>query len=151
MQKAVTPIRLPERNNKSIFSSMRAAHVGLRTTDYEGIIEWYTQKLDFRLITKFSNGDLKMAFLAPANDDYFWIEILSGGIAGTHQDLTLPIISGFQHFCLDVDNVDATLAELRTREVKVVREPFDVPVIGKRCGFISDPYGNIIELAQNIL
>jgi lactoylglutathione lyase len=150
METPITPLQLPERNTNSIFSSFRAGHVGLRTTDYEGLIQWYTEKLDFRLLKKFSNGDLKMAFLAPANDDNFWIEILSGGIADTAQDPSLPIISGFQHLCIDVDSVDHVLAELKIRGVKVAREPFNVPVIGKRCGFVADLCGNIIELAENI-
>jgi lactoylglutathione lyase len=145
-----TSIQLPEKNDKSIFSNMRAAHVGLRTTDYEGLIAWYIEKLEFRLIKKFSAGDLKLAFLAPANDDNFWIEILSGGVVDTHQEPTLPIISGFQHFCLDVKSVDETLSELRKRDVKVAREPFNVPAIAKRCGFISDPQGNVIEFTESI-
>jgi len=150
METQITPIQLPEKNSKSIFISMRAAHVGLRATDYEGLIKWYTEKLEFRIIRKFNVGELKMAFLAPANDDNFWVEVLSGGITGYHRNPTQPIISGFQHFCIDVDSVDQTLAELRKREVQVMREPFNVPIIGKRCGFISDPYGNVIEFTENI-
>jgi lactoylglutathione lyase len=57
---------------------------------------------------------------------------------------------GFQHLCLEVDDVEETLAALREKGVQVVREPFDVSAIGKRCGFITDLHGNVIEFAANI-
>jgi len=124
--------------------------MGLRTTDYEASIAWYIEKLGFRLLKKWTAGELKMAFLAPANDDSFWIELLNGGIGETKQDPSQPIISGYQHLCIAVAHVDETLAEMRERGVNVIREPFDVPAIGKRCGFIVDLFGNVIEFAEDI-
>ncbi|WP_324677907.1 VOC family protein [Hymenobacter sp. GOD-10R] len=143
-------IEMPEKKAQGINGKMRAAHIGLRTTDYEGTIQWYTEKLGFRTLKKWTVGDLQLAFLAPANDDNFWIEVLSSATASTQQDLSQSIISGFQHFCLEVENVEETLAVLRDRGVKVLREPFDVPLIGKRCGFVADLHGNVIEFAANI-
>jgi lactoylglutathione lyase len=66
---------------QGINGKMRGAHVGLRTTDFEGTINWYAETLGFRILKKWMVGELQLAFLAPANDDNFWIEILSGGIA----------------------------------------------------------------------
>jgi len=128
---------------------MRAAHVGIRTTDYNGLINWYIKKLDFRLVHKFNAGELLLAFLAPANHDHFFIEIYGSN----EPDKKVPEAgtSGFQHLCIEVDNVDNTLAELRSRGVNVVREPFNVPAIAKRCGFIADLYGNTIELIENLV
>lgn len=145
-----TLIEMPAKNAHGINGTMKAGHVGLRTTDYEGTIRWYTEKLGFRTLKKYAVGELHMAFLAPANDDNFWLEVLSGGATGTAHDSSQPIVSGFQHFCLAVEDVDETLAALRERGVTVSREPFNVPVIGKRCGFITDLYGNVIELMGNI-
>jgi lactoylglutathione lyase len=143
-------ITMPEKNTEGINGKMRAAHVALRTTDYEGTITWYAEKLGFRLLKKWAVGELKLAFMAPANDNNFWLEILNGGIIETAQDLSQPIISGFQHLCFDVENVDETLSTLRERGVKVIREPFNVAAIGKRCGFIVDLFGNVIEFAEDI-
>jgi lactoylglutathione lyase/glyoxylase I family protein len=147
MDTLITPITLPERKPENIFSDMRAGHVGIRTTDYEGLIKWYIEKMEFRLIHKWNVGDLKMTYLAPANDDNFWIEILSNG---TNDVVHTPVVSGFQHLCFDVDSVDRTLAELNKRGVKTMREPFNVPAIGKRCAFIADLSGNVIELTESI-
>jgi catechol 2,3-dioxygenase-like lactoylglutathione lyase family enzyme len=72
-------IQLPARNTQSPFSTMRGAHVAVRVPDYEASKQWYLEKLDFRLIHEWPFGDLQLAYLAPANDDNFWVELLAGG------------------------------------------------------------------------
>ncbi|RZL06450.1 MAG: VOC family protein [Hymenobacter sp.] len=145
-----TPLAQPAKQPQGIAGQLRAAHVGLRTTDYEGTIQWYTSKLGFRVLHKWTMGELKLALLAPANDDNFCLEVLSGGISGSSQDPSQPIISGFQHLCFAVENADEALAALRAQGVAVVQEPFDVPEIGQRCGFMADLHGNVLEFASPI-
>ncbi|GAA3934282.1 VOC family protein [Chitinophaga oryziterrae] len=79
-----------------------------------------------------------MAYVAPANDDDFWLEIIQGPVVNPHQDPTLPIVSGYHHFSLTVESVDETIEQLRGRGITITRKPFDLPVIGKRIGFIAD-------------
>jgi len=43
-------IHLPAKNAKGINGKMRAAHIGLRTPDYKATVNWYTEKLGFRVI-----------------------------------------------------------------------------------------------------
>lgn len=143
-------LKLPARNAEGINGKMRVDHLGLRTTDLEGTIGWYTEKLGFRVIKRFAVGSLQLAFLAPANDDNFWLEVLSDSAPSPAPAAAPPITAGFQHLCLAVENADETLAALRERGVKVVREPFDVPVIGKRCGFVTDLYGNTLEFMHDL-
>ncbi|MDF7813871.1 VOC family protein [Hymenobacter sp. YC55] len=145
-----TKLPLPAKNAEGINGKMRADHVALRTLDFAGTIGWYTEKLGFRLLKQVTLGDLQLAFLAPANDDNFWVEVLSNGPAREPQATPPPITSGFQHLCLTVENVEETLAALRERGVEVTREPFDVPPLGKRCGFVADLHGNTLEFIQNI-
>jgi len=45
-----------------------------------------------------------------------------------------------------VDDIDATVAELRAAGATVVREPADMPW-GERVSFVSDPEGNLVSLA----
>lgn len=125
-------------------------HIGVWTTDFEGLINWYVQNLEFRLIRQVDLGHLQLAFLAPATDDNFWLEVLCDKLKAGAQTPTQPATTGYLHFCLDVANVDQTLAEVNRRGIPTVRGPFDVPPIGKRCGFIADPLGNLIEFAQDI-
>jgi lactoylglutathione lyase len=141
---------LPAKVPQGINGKMRGAHVGLRPTDFEDTIHWYTEKLGFRILKKWTVGELQLAFLAPANEDNFWIEVLSGGLSDAQLAPSHLIRSGFQHLCLEVDNVDETLAALREKGIQVAREPFNVPPIGKRCGFSTGLHGNVIEFAADL-
>ncbi|TGE23957.1 VOC family protein [Hymenobacter aquaticus] len=145
-----TAIPLPPRNPAGGPGQLRAAHVGLRTPDYAATLHWYTSKLGFRILKEWTVGELQLAFLAPANDDQFWLEVLHDPAAGPAPAPGQPLVAGFHHLCFEVDNLDETLAELRARDVPVIREPFRVPAIGTRCGFVADLHGNVLELAENI-
>ena len=46
------------------------------------------------------------------------------------------------------DQAIKTLNTLRSRGVKIDTEPFDLPAISRRLAFFSDPFGNLIELAE---
>ena len=81
------------------------------------------------------------------------IEIVGGSAAEPHEAIdTLADSFGveeYHRFCVtvaDVD-VDATLAELRARDVEVLGDAIDFEAIGRRLGFLKDNNGNIIELA----
>ena len=54
---------------------------------------------------------------------------------------------GVNHFCLRVDDLDLTLAELKARGVPLLGEPFVVEEIGRRLAFIKDNSGNRIEFS----
>ncbi len=143
---------MPGINTKSKFASMKGNHVAMRVPDFEASKKWFTEKLDFRVIHEWPFGDLQLAYLAPAADDNFWIELLAGGTPANQPDYTDLNESlhqaGYHHFCINVGNVDETLAELRKRNVTIIGEPFDLQVIGRRLAFIADPWGNLIEFAQ---
>ncbi|MDF2553995.1 MAG: Glyoxalase/bleomycin resistance protein/dioxygenase [Chryseobacterium sp.] len=149
-----TTIQIPAKNAQSIFSSIRGAHVALRVPDFEASKKWYVEKLDFRVIHEWPFGDLQLAYLAPPNDDNFWIELLAGANPKpqtTFTDLNESLHpAGYHHFCLNVTSVDETLAELKRRNVSTIGEPFDLAVIGKRLAFFADLDGNLIELAETI-
>ena len=54
---------------------------------------------------------------------------------------------GYRHLCLNVANVDETVAKLRERGVRIVAEPFVLPAISRKLAFFADPFRNLIELA----
>lgn len=149
-----TTIQIPAKNTQSIFNSIRGAHVALRVPDFEASKKWYVEKLDFRVIHEWPFGDLQLAYLAPPNDDKFWIELLAGANPkpkNIFTDLNESLHpAGYHHFCLNVTSVDETLAELKRRNVSIIGEPFDLAVIGKRLAFFADLDGNLIELAETI-
>jgi lactoylglutathione lyase/glyoxylase I family protein len=124
----------PAKNPASPFASFGGHHVGVRVPDYEAAKAWYTEKLDFRVLQEWPYGDLQLAYLSPAFDDL--------GVS--------PEYGGYQHFCLHVDNVDATRAELIRRGVDVIGEPFEIEDISRRLALFRDPWGNMIELSETL-
>jgi glyoxylase I family protein len=141
-------------NSSSPFADMRGHHVAVRTLDLETAKRWYVEKLDFRVIAEWDYADVQLAYVAPAADDHFYIEILGGGDptpkdVRPYTDLGDSLNwAGYHHFCLTVTSVDATVETLRSRGVTIVTEPFELPVISRRLAFFCDPFGNLIELAE---
>lgn len=146
--------QLPKKNETSPFASMKGHHVALRVPDFALEKGWFVEKLDFRVVHEWPYADQQLAYLAPATDEDFYVEILGGGTPGplprpTYSDLGDSLRFGGQHhFCLNVRDLEATVAELRRRGVTIVTEPFVLPVINRKLAFIADPFGNLIELAQ---
>lgn len=145
---------LPKKNETSPFASMKGHHVALRVPDFEIEKQWFLEKLDFRVIHEWPYADQQLAYVAPPTDDSFFVEILGGGQPApldrpAYTDLGDSLRFGGQHhFCINVKDMDATVAELRRRGVTIVTEPFVLEVINRRLAFIADPFGNLIELAQ---
>jgi len=145
---------LPTRNTASPFANMRGHHVAIRVPDFEVARDWYVEKLDFRIVHEWPFADERLAYLAPANDDHFMVEILGGGDplpidAPAYGDLADSLrYSGYHHFCINVADIEATIAELRRRGVTIVTEPFKLDDISRKLAFLADPFGNLIELAE---
>ena len=144
----------PAHNTTSPFASMKGHHVAVRVPDFETAKRWYVEKLDFRVIHEWPYADLRLAYVGPATDDHFYIELLGEGELKpipkpVYTDLGDSLrLAGYHHFCLNVRDMDATIAEFRRRGVTIVTEPFELPVISRRLAFIADPFGNLVELAQ---
>ena len=146
------PAVFPAARTSSPFTSVKGDHAAVRVPDITDGIKWYTEKLDFRVVHRWPYGNLQLAYLAPAVDSTFKIELLAGPGAAErkpYSDLGDSLnLSGWHHICLMVDGVDGTLDELRRRGVTIVAEPFDLPAISRRLAFFADPWGNLFELAQ---
>jgi catechol 2,3-dioxygenase-like lactoylglutathione lyase family enzyme len=146
--------QLPAPNSRSPFASMKGHHVAMRVPDFEVAKRWFVEKLDFRVIHEWPYADQHLAYVAPPTDDTFFVEILGDGDPKpipkpVYSDLGDSLrLAGYHHFCLNVRDIDATVAELRRREVTIVTEPFELPAINRRLAFLADPFGNLIELAQ---
>jgi glyoxylase I family protein len=142
----------PPKNDSSPFSSFRGHHVGLRVRDFEAARTWYVEKLDFRVLHSWTGLGLSWAYLSPAGDDDFHLEIMGGPLEHDRPALDSVLESltsaGFLHFCLEVADVEAALAELRNRGVAVTLPVSENPEISRKFAFVRDPWGNMIELAE---
>lgn len=149
-------VTFPAKNPLSKLASMAGNHVAVRVPDFDQAVKWYVEKLDFRVVHQWPYADQKLAYVAPATDDNFSVELLAGG---EPKPIPKPVYSdlgdsmrlaGYHHFCLSVDSIEAAIEELRRRGVKIVTEPFYLEEINRKLAFISDPFGNLIELAESV-
>lgn len=144
----------PAHDTASAFADMRGHHVAIRTPSLDEAKAFYVGKLDFRVVAEWDYADEKLAYLAPATDDHFYIEILGGGEptpvdVKPYTDLGDSLkYAGYHHFCLNVASVDETVEKLRSRGVTIVTEPFVLEAISRKLAFFCDPFGNLIELAE---
>lgn len=143
---------MPALNPNSALAGISGNHVGIRVPDYAAAIKWYTEKLDFRVIHEWDYADEKLAYLAPANTNGFWIEILAGGKLTPNpkfDDLGKSLENGgYHHFCVHVTDMKKVLTELKKRDVTVIGQPFYLKAITRNLAFIQDPWGNMIELSE---
>ena len=97
-------VNIPARNDKSPFASMKGHHVAVRVPDFAAAKRWYVEKLDFRVLHEWPYADQHLAYLAPATDDAFFIELLGDGQPGpipkpVYQDLGDSLrLPGFHPF-----------------------------------------------------
>src|SRR5215471_7785942 len=127
---------------------LRHDHVALRVVDYDAAIDWYTTKLDFTVDREWPYGDMKLAYLSNGTAK---VEILGASEAEPQvppDDLADTFRrERIHHFCIAVDDLDASVEELRRRGVNFLGDPFVVEQIGRRLVFLTDNSGNMIELS----
>lgn len=149
-------VTFPAKNTRSKLASIAGSHVAVRVPDFAAAVAWYTEKLDFRVVHEWPFADQQLAYLAPATDDNFTVELLAGGDPlpsprPAYGDLGESLrLAGYHHFCLTVGDMDAVIEELRARGVTIVTEQFYLDAINRKLAFISDPFGNLIELAESV-
>ena len=85
-----------------------------------------------------SNGTVKVEILGASEAEP---QIPPADLAGTFGSERI------HHFCIAVDDLDATVEELRRRGVSFLGEAFVVEEIGRRLAFFTDNNGNLIELS----
>lgn len=147
MEEQISVLTFSKTNSESPFSDFKAGHYSIRTTEYQSLINWYKEKLDFRLIKEWSSGEMQLAFMALSNDNSFLVEIL--GVKNVEKNTDSENKAGYDHICFNVMNLDLTIEELNKREINILRS-FKAPAIGKKVAFILDPFGNKIEFCEDI-
>jgi catechol 2,3-dioxygenase-like lactoylglutathione lyase family enzyme len=112
--------------------------------DVDAAIDFYCQRLGFReqmhpapTFAMLSHGDLRLVLTAPG-----------GGPGGGQPmpDGTLPQPGGWNRFQLEVDDIEALVAELRGHGVRF-RNDIVAGVGGKQI-LVEDPAGNPVELFE---
>jgi lactoylglutathione lyase len=66
----------------------------------------------------------------------------------THDRRTYELGTAYGHIALAVDDLDATLAQLKEQGIEPEREPYRVREGGSRLCFVQDPDGYRVELIE---
>lgn len=118
-------------------------HVAFVINDLERSLDFYCNKLGFRKAFTLDRADTPAPWIvylqiAPGH----FLELFPGG-SGANE--SRPV--GYNHFCLLVDDLPATLRELEARGLPIAGEP----VLGLDNNWqywLKDPDGNPIEFMQ---
>ena len=112
--------------------------------DVDASIDFYCRHLGFTEVmhpaptfAMLERGDLRLVLSAPSGQ---------GGGGQAMPDGTLPTPGGWNRFALEVDDLDATVAQLKTAGARFRNEI--VEGRGGRQILVEDPSGNPVELFQ---
>ncbi len=125
-------------------------HWAVVVADLEAAINWYRDKLDFRIEKRFTLSDAKIEIVKLISDAGVRLELLTrtkGVSAIRDQDLMSP---GSKHICFATDDVEKTAAELRRRGVKITQEPKVIRESNEKNLWIADNEGNLIEFIEEL-
>ncbi|MCX7384855.1 MAG: VOC family protein, partial [Alphaproteobacteria bacterium] len=119
-------------------------HVALRVRDIERSIAFYSQRLGMAemLRLNYDDGTLFLVYLRITDSQY--LELFPYG-EGAHTPGREVV--AINHFCLTVDDLEATVAGLAAAGVPLTR-PLKMGVDGNRQAWIEDPDGTRIELME---
>lgn len=122
---------------------MKILHTCLNVIDLDRSIEFYTKFIGLKLVShrEIKQNNAEIAFLEDEG---------GGAIELTHwrDKNTLNEGDNFDHIALSVNDVMATINELKAKGVTIAMEPFSLGGSTSKLAFIKDPDGNWLELIE---
>lgn len=125
---------------------MRLLHTMIRVNDLDESLRFYCNHLGMKLLRRqeYPGGRFTLAFVGYGDEaSHSVIELTYNW--DTHQ---YDLGNAFGHLAIDVLDIYKFCDELRTKGVKVVREPGPMKHGSTEIAFIEDPNGYRIELIQ---
>jgi lactoylglutathione lyase len=122
---------------------MRTLHFGLRVTDLDRSLAFYTA-VGYEIVGSVPDTPLgQLTMLKLPDDEFVTIELVHEPAQGEAK-----VSTGLSHFVIKVEDIDATIAELAARgiDADVPRSPDGSDDF--RTTWVIDPDGNRIELVQ---
>lgn len=125
---------------------MRMLHTMIRVGNLDESIAFYTEVLGMRLLRRddYPEGKFTLAFVGYGEEQSHTVVELTYNWGVDHYDIG----NGFGHIALGVDDIYATVEEIKRRGGKVTREPGPMKHGKSVIAFIEDPTGYKIELIE---
>ena len=125
---------------------MRILHSMIRVNDLEESIKFYSEVLGMKLLREkeYPEGKFSLAFLGYGKEtENTVIELTYNWDTNDYEHG-----NAFGHIAIEVDDIYKVCEEIKSKGVKVIRDPG--PMMGSRLllAFIEDPNGYKIELIE---
>ena len=124
------------------------SHIYLRVRDVDESIDFYTNKLGFSLLRKYRSGDRVSAYVRLGG------VLLELGLPHLPSELPGedPVWRQYggpaRKFGIAVTDIDAAVADLKSKGVEIVRERWDARTFWGRQAVIRDPSGYEVSLRE---
>jgi lactoylglutathione lyase len=120
------------------------AHVAIRVKDVDRSLDFYVKKLGFREMMRIHRDDGSLMLIYLRITDTQFLEIFPDAIG----DRSPPKEAiGFNHICLEVDDIDEALAHLKEQDVPLLQEK-KIGLDRNKQAWVEDPDGNRIEFME---
>ncbi len=123
----------------------RIHHIAIIASDYEKSKKFYTEVVGLTIVNEEYRKERGSYMLDLALNGEYLVELFS--FPETPKRLTYPEATGLRHLAFAVDDVAATLEELKAKGVKVTDIQTDEKT-GKDMAFFFDPDDLPLELSQ---
>ena len=124
----------------------RIHHIAILTDDYNKSKAFYTEVLGFEIILETYREARQSYKLDLAINGQYQIELFS--FPEFKERNSFPESKGLRHLAFEVEDVDASVIELRSKGVDVQDVRVD-EITGKRFAFFYDPNGQPLEVYEN--
>lgn len=138
--------------SKSVFNALKPYAVTLSVSDFDGLIRWYCDKLDFRLVKEKHYPEFGTS-LVLLELNGFHVELIKDVESSLSPQKALPPahtrLQGLTQFSFISEDIDAVRAGLNERDILITWE-FSNQELGLAFIFIQDPEDNLIQFMQKI-
>ena len=124
-------------------------HTSIRTSNMERSINFYTQMLGLRLVSRreIPQNNAEIAWLQDPEAKGALLELT---FYRSQKRFSQPDYEDrlFDHIAFEVKDMAATIDAMRKANVTITDEPFRLSSSGSLIAFVEDPDGTLIELIQ---
>ena len=120
-------------------------HVAILTDDYEKSKVFYTDILGFKILSETYRAERNSYKLDLEINGQYQIELFS--FPEFKERASFPEQKGLRHLAFAVENIEASVAELVSKEIAVQEIRID-ELTGKKFCFFYDPNGQPLELYE---